>query len=74
MSFGNNPLYILNGVKMSKDYSINTLDSKDIEAISILKDASATAIYGKAGANGVIIITTKTGQKNETKPADSTKH
>jgi iron complex outermembrane receptor protein len=42
---------------------INSLSPEDIESITILKDASATAIYGSRGANGVILITTKTGQK-----------
>lgn len=43
------------------EYSMSILDVKDIESISVLKDVSATSIYGSAGANGVIIVTTKTG-------------
>jgi TonB-linked SusC/RagA family outer membrane protein len=53
-----NPLYIING--LPGDYS--TLNANDIESIEVLKDASATAVYGSQGANGVIIITTKSGK------------
>ena len=41
--------------------SLNNLNSNDIESVDILKDASATAIYGARGANGVVIVTTKRG-------------
>src|SRR5690606_3240530 len=44
---------------------INSLNPNDIESIEILKDASATAIYGSQGANGVILITTKQGKKGK---------
>ena len=44
---------------------INYLNSEDIASIEVLKDASATAIYGARGANGVVIITTKTGQAGD---------
>ena len=44
---------------------INALNPNDIESIEILKDASATAIYGSQGANGVILITTKQGKKGK---------
>lgn len=53
-----NPLYIIDGVQGADP---NNLNSYDIDNIEILKDASATAIYGSQGANGVIIITTKKG-------------
>ena len=43
----------------------NGLDPNEIESVSILKDASATAIYGVRGANGVILITTRKGQKGK---------
>ncbi|WP_207420362.1 SusC/RagA family TonB-linked outer membrane protein [Desertivirga brevis] len=56
---GNNPLYVIDGIPMSG--SINTVNPADIESMEILKDASATAIYGSRGANGVILITTKRG-------------
>ncbi|OQP43210.1 SusC/RagA family protein [Niastella yeongjuensis] len=52
------PLFIING--LPGDYS--TLNPYDIESIEVLKDASSTAVYGSAGANGVIIITTKSGK------------
>ncbi|WEK38015.1 MAG: TonB-dependent receptor [Candidatus Pseudobacter hemicellulosilyticus] len=58
----NSPLYIVDGIPFS-NYSIN---SYDIESIEILKDASATAIYGSRGANGVLIITTKRGKSGRT--------
>lgn len=53
------PLYIVDGVAM--DSGINFLNPNDIESIEVLKDASATAIYGARGANGVILITTERG-------------
>ncbi|WP_224485546.1 SusC/RagA family TonB-linked outer membrane protein [Robertkochia aurantiaca] len=54
------PLYVVDGVPMGND--IEFLAPEDIESIEILKDASSTAIYGNKGANGVIIVTTKSGQ------------
>src|SRR6185503_583841 len=72
----NEPLYVVDGVPLpvgggvtdatagdalSGRNPLNFLNPKDIESISVLKDASATAIYGSRGANGVILITTKTG-------------
>lgn len=56
------PLVLVDGVERK----IDTLDPNEIESVNILKDASATAVFGVRGANGVIIITTKTG--NEGKP------
>ena len=55
------PLYVVDGVQVGTDASF--VSPADIEAIDVLKDASATAIYGSAGANGVIMITTKHGKK-----------
>lgn len=55
----NTPLYIVDGFPVS---SINDISPSDIESIDVLKDASSTAIYGSRGANGVIIVTTKSGQ------------
>ena len=52
----NNPLYIVDGIPQS---DISAISPNDIEKIDILKDASATAIYGSRGANGVVLITTK---------------
>ena len=59
------PLYIIDGFPTESSMA-TALNSADIESIDILKDASATAIYGARGANGVIVITTKQG--NEGKP------
>ncbi|WNH09881.1 SusC/RagA family TonB-linked outer membrane protein [Thalassobellus suaedae] len=59
-SMGNNtPLFIVDGVERT----FSNIDANDIESISILKDASATAVYGVKGANGVIIVTTKRGRR-----------
>ena len=54
---GSTPLYIIDGVPM--DQSVASVNPSDIESMSVLKDASASAIYGARGANGVVIITTK---------------
>lgn len=59
----NSPLFIVDGLPGSYD----DLSPNDIESVDVLKDASATAIYGSAGANGVVIITTKRGQAGKTK-------
>lgn len=62
--FGSNdPLYVVDGVPLIG--GIEYLSSSDIETMDVLKDASATAIYGARGANGVIIITTKRGLKGQ---------
>ena len=58
------PLYIVDGMKTS---SINDLNPNDISSMEILKDAASAAIYGTEGANGVVLITTKSGQKGEAK-------
>lgn len=62
----NEPLIIVDGV-MNAVTSLADINTTDIESISILKDASSTAIYGAQGANGVIIVTTKTGENSTTK-------
>lgn len=73
---GNEPLYVIDGFPVSNGNSItdagvtngpkinplSTLNPSDIESIDVLKDASATAIYGSRGANGVVLITTKKGK------------
>ncbi|MEX2232088.1 MAG: TonB-dependent receptor [Cyclobacteriaceae bacterium] len=59
----NEPLYVVDGFPLSGQPS--NLNNSDIESIEILKDASATAIYGSRGANGVVIITTKTGRAGQ---------
>ncbi|MCG6191126.1 SusC/RagA family TonB-linked outer membrane protein [Maribellus maritimus] len=75
---GNEPLYVIDGVPVvNSDVSLATsgsnlsalasLNSNDIESLTVLKDASATAAYGARGANGVIVITTKSGKSGEAK-------
>ncbi len=59
----NDPLYVVDGFPITG--GIEFLNPSDIESIDILKDASATAIYGTRGANGVVIITTKGGKKGQ---------
>jgi len=54
------PLYVVDGVPFTG--SLNTINPNDISSTTVLKDAAATAIYGSRGANGVIVITTKTGR------------
>jgi len=75
---GNEPLYVIDGVPMVSDNvsatasgsslsALASLSSNNIESITVLKDASATAQYGARGANGVIVITTKTGKSGDMK-------
>ncbi|GEO04454.1 SusC/RagA family TonB-linked outer membrane protein [Adhaeribacter aerolatus] len=62
---GNNePLYVIDGFPLSGNP--NAINPNDIESIEVLKDASATAIYGSRGANGVVLITTKSGKAGKT--------
>ncbi|MCT4601625.1 MAG: TonB-dependent receptor [Marinifilum sp.] len=56
----NKPLYVIDGIPM-EDFDSGSINAHDIESYDVLKDASATAIYGSRGANGVIIINTKSG-------------
>jgi TonB-dependent starch-binding outer membrane protein SusC len=62
----NEPLYVVDGFPISGS-NPTVLNNADIESIEVLKDASATAIYGSRGANGVVIITTKQGKTGRTK-------
>ncbi len=62
---GSEPIYVVDGVVL-KSGGIEALNPRDIESIDILKDASATAVYGADGANGVVIITTKRGKEGKT--------
>lgn len=73
---GSSPLYVIDGVPLSDDVGdatgitvspLASIETSDIESIEVLKDASAAAIYGSRGSNGVVIITTKQGK--EGKPA-----
>ena len=66
ISASNEPLFIVDGI-MDAIHDLNDINSDDIASISVLKDASSTAIYGSRGANGVIIITTKKGSKSDGK-------
>ncbi|MCC4211523.1 SusC/RagA family TonB-linked outer membrane protein [Leeuwenhoekiella parthenopeia] len=59
LSADNSPLYVVDGIPLSGTPQLNP---QDIESLEVLKDASATAIYGSRGANGVILVTTKRGQ------------
>lgn len=61
---GSNPLVIIDGVPQSL-VDFNSISPSDIESISVLKDAATTGVYGVAGGNGVIVVTTKTGRKNQ---------
>ncbi len=67
------PLYIIDGIQISNEGGVNdasplsTINPNDIESVDILKDASATAIYGARGANGVVLITTKRGKNGPTR-------
>jgi TonB-linked SusC/RagA family outer membrane protein len=65
LTASNTPLYVVDGVPLMSGSGIETLNPRDIESIDILKDASATAIYGSRGANGVVIVTTKTGKAGQ---------
>jgi TonB-linked SusC/RagA family outer membrane protein len=60
----NDPLYIVDGFPVD---GISDIPANDIEDITVLKDASSTAIYGSRGANGVILVTTKSGKEGKTK-------
>src|SRR5438552_2639513 len=64
LTASNDPLYVLDGIPMAG--GIGDLNPNDIESIEILKDASATAIYGARGASGVVLITTKQGKAGKT--------
>ncbi|MFT6997871.1 MAG: TonB-linked SusC/RagA family outer membrane protein [Cryomorphaceae bacterium] len=73
ISAAGDPLYVVDGIPITQDYFLNgnrgamnnnplaTINPNDIESVEILKDAAATGIYGSRGANGVILITTKSG-------------
>ncbi|MDP4225508.1 MAG: TonB-dependent receptor [Bacteroidota bacterium] len=65
---GQDPLIVIDGIQQPAEQPyvlLNAMDAHEIESISVLKDASATAVYGIRGANGVIIITTKRGKLNK---------
>ncbi|THU39172.1 TonB-dependent receptor [Niastella caeni] len=67
---GNEPLYVIDGLPQFNDdvrgaNGLATINPSDIESIEVLKDASATAIYGSRGANGVVMVTTRTGRAGQ---------
>ena len=64
ISAGNNPLYVIDGVPQD---SMTGINPNDIASIEVLKDAASSAIYGSRGSNGVVIVTTKSGQKGKPK-------
>ena len=61
---GTDPVVIIDGIPQTLT-DLNAINSGDIESINVLKDAAATAIYGVKGGNGVIVVTTKSGKKNQ---------
>ena len=65
ISSSNEPLYIVDGIPVES--ALNNLSTNDIESISVLKDASSAAIYGSRASNGVVLITTKSGSKGDSK-------
>ena len=62
---GTDPVVVIDGVPQTLD-DLNALNSSDIESINVLKDASSTAIYGVKGGNGVIVVSTYSGKRNQT--------
>ena len=69
---GNEPLYVIDGIQVSGQTSSNnsvlsSINPSDITSIEVLKDASATAIYGSRASNGVVLITTKRGDEGKAK-------
>jgi TonB-dependent starch-binding outer membrane protein SusC len=80
ISASSSPIIIIDGVQVRTDFSsaivqdnpLTSINPDDIESIEVLKDASATALYGAQGANGVILITTRQAKKGETRVSVST--
>ena len=64
-----NALVVVDGVPAQNDNPLATINPKDIESITVLKDAASTALYGSRGANGVVLVTTKKGAQGKTKIA-----
>lgn len=58
----NDPLFVIDGFIVGTDFDLNNINTNDIESIEVLKDATAISIYGARGANGVILISTKSGR------------
>ena len=77
ISASNDPLYVIDGIPLVNALGVNSftmadLNPNDIASVEVLKDASATAIYGSRGANGVVLITTNKGRKGRTSVSYST--
>lgn len=65
IQFGGNPIYVVDGLVIEGGF--NSINPDDVASVDVLKDASATALYGSRGANGVVLITTKKGKRGEGK-------
>ena len=61
---GGDPLYVIDGI-ITTDWEFKTLNSEDIESISILKDAASLAVYGSRAADGIVLVKTKEGRKGK---------
>ncbi|MFS4417405.1 SusC/RagA family TonB-linked outer membrane protein [Maribacter sp. 2307ULW6-5] len=57
----NEPLFVIDGIVVGTNFNLNNINPSDIQSLEILKDASSIAIYGSRGANGVVLVTTKSG-------------
>ncbi len=57
----NEPLWVIDGIIVGTNFNLNNINANDIQSIEVLKDASSIAIYGSRGANGVVLVTTKSG-------------
>lgn len=57
----NEPLWVIDGIVVGTNFNLNNINANDIQSIEVLKDASSIAIYGSRGANGVVLVTTKSG-------------
>ncbi|MDN5199880.1 TonB-dependent receptor [Fulvivirgaceae bacterium BMA10] len=64
---GSQPLIVIDGLPISESTGLNSFNPNDVASVEVLKDAAAAAIYGSRGANGVVLITTKKGEKGDTK-------
>ena len=58
----NEPLFVVDGIVVGTNFNLNNINPSDIQSLEILKDASSIAIYGSRGANGVVLVTTKSGR------------
>lgn len=63
LQYGGNPIFVVDGIVMDNDF--NLINLNDVASLNVLKDASATALYGSRGANGVVVVTTKKGKSGK---------